>query len=124
LDGQLAGQFSQLGSGATDCGGHCVQSLLGLFAGEGEHALFASGARRDLQCLARAGEGVSLAVDELFDPEREFYFAPAVEPLAGAAFVGFEIGKLGLPETEHIWFHSADAGHVPYAKVKPIGNLG
>jgi hypothetical protein len=60
---------------------------------------------------------------QLLDSQGQFDFAAAIEALSSAALVGFEIGELGLPEAENVWFYSANLGDVADAKVKPVGNF-
>ena len=55
-----------------------------------------------LDYLSRAGDGVALVVEQRLDVQDGLDIAPAIEPLACAAFVRFELGKLALPETKNV----------------------
>ena len=76
------------------------------------------------QRVASAGECVPLAMNEALDFERHLDLAATIEPLARAALVGFELGKLGLPEAKDVGFYGAEAGNVPDLEVQAVGNGG
>ena len=76
-----------------------------------------------LDGLACSWDRVSLVVEEAFDAERGFYIAAAVEALSGAAFVGLELGKFALPETEDVGWDVAQAGYFADAKVELVRDL-
>ena len=63
-------------------------------------------------------------MNESLDFERKFDLATPIEALSGSALVGFELGKLGLPETKDVGFYSADAGYIPDLKVQAIRDVG
>lgn len=113
--------FPQFGAGASD-------GLRGLVLADGLGGRVggsrAVAAMALLQALARAGQRVSLIVNQALDFERHFYVAPAVKALAGSAFAGPKLRELRFPEAQYVGFHSADAGNVPYFEVEAIGNRG
>jgi hypothetical protein len=74
--------------------------------------------------LARAGDGVSLVVEEAADAHGEFDIALAIEALAGAAFVGAHLREFGFPETQDIGFDTAEARDFADAEIKLVGNDG
>jgi hypothetical protein len=63
-------------------------------------------------------------VNEALDFERKFDLTAPIEALAGSALVGFELGKLSLPETKDVWFDSADASYIPDLEVQAIRDVG
>jgi hypothetical protein len=63
-------------------------------------------------------------MNQVFDLQRHFHIAAAVESLPGSAFIGFELRKLGFPEAKHIRLYAAQARHISDAEVKPIRNRG
>ncbi len=75
-----------------------------------------------LQDLAGSGERVTLGMHQVLDLQGQFHVAAAVEPLAGSALVGFELGKLRLPKAQDVGFHGADAGHIANLEVEAIGD--
>src|ERR1700721_176067 len=77
-----------------------------------------------LESLASAGERVAFGVNEALDFKDQLDFTTAVKALAGAAFIGLEVGELGLPESEHIRFQAADTGNVPNLEIEAIGDRG
>jgi hypothetical protein len=94
---------------------------------EGEAGLicgFAADAGGGFEDLARAGEGVSLFMDELFDAQGDVQLAAAIEALAGATLVWLELGELGFPEAQDVGLDGADFGYVADAIVEAIWNLG
>jgi hypothetical protein len=76
-----------------------------------------------LDGLAGAGDGVALVVEEGFYAEGGFDVAAAVEALAGAAFVGFELGEFALPEAEDVGGNVAETGYFADAEVELVGYL-
>ena len=77
--------------------------------------------------LAGAGDGVALVVEQALDAEGHFDVALAVEALAGAAFVGLELGELGLPEAEDVGGDVAELGYIADTEVELVrddGGLG
>jgi hypothetical protein len=63
-------------------------------------------------------------VDQPLDFQGQFHIAAAVKPLAGSALVGFELGKLRLPEAQDIGFDAADARHIANLEVEAVGDRG
>jgi hypothetical protein len=55
--------------------------------------------------------------------QRRLYIAPAIQPLARAAIMGFKLRKLTLPEAENIARHIAQPRNLADAKVKLIRDL-
>ena len=74
--------------------------------------------------LTGAGDGVSLAVEKAFDAQGHFDVAAAVETLAGAAFVRFELREFALPEAEDVGGNVAEFGDFADAKVELVRNVG
>ncbi len=77
-----------------------------------------------LDDLARAWDGVALLVEQRFDVEDGFDVATAVESLAGASLVWFELGKLALPEAQNIGGDVAEARDLAYAEVEFVRDVG
>ena len=75
-----------------------------------------------VESLAGASECVALGVDEALDLENQLNFAAAIEALAGSALVGFELGKLRLPEAEDVGFELANPGDIANLEVEAIGD--
>lgn len=76
------------------------------------------------ELLPGAGDGVALAMDELFDAQDELDIFAPVESLAGAALGGPELRELFLPETQDIGFYAAEARGLSDAEVELIRNDG
>ena len=89
--------------------------------GEGELRLFLF--ELCLEDLAGAGNGVALVVEEALDAQRHFDVATAIEALTGAAFVGFELRKLALPETQDVGGDVAELGDFADAEVELVRNV-
>lgn len=89
--------------------------------GEGKLRLFLFQLR--FEDLARAGDGVALAVEEALDAEGHLDVAAAIETLAGAAFVRFELRKLALPEAQDIGRDIAEPGDFADAEVKLVRDV-
>lgn len=123
LYGELPRQVAKLGANATDGRNRSVEPLLGLVIGQGQDSLLGSRAGGDFQRLSRAGQRIPLAVNELLDPQSQFHLAATVEPLTGAAFIGLEVGKLGLPETQNIGLYGADFCDIADTKIEPVGDF-
>jgi hypothetical protein len=77
-----------------------------------------------LEHLPRAGNGIALVVEEAFDAESHFDIAAAIEALASAPFVGFELRKLALPEPQDIGWNVAELSDFTYAEVKLVRDVG
>jgi len=77
-----------------------------------------------LQGLARARERIALGVDQVLDLQSQLDIMTAVEPLAGAALVGFELRKLRLPKAQDIGLYFADTGHITNLEVEAVGDCG
>jgi len=88
--------------------------------GERQRRLLALGFRPQL--LARSGNGKTLIVKELLDPENVFHVNLAVHPLAGTALGGLKLVELGFPEAEHVAGEAAKAADFANAKVKLVRN--
>ncbi len=76
------------------------------------------------KCLSRARQRVSLRMNEPLDIKSQFHVAAAVKPLSGAAFVGLELRKLGLPETQDVGFHFANTRDIANLEIKAVWYLG
>jgi hypothetical protein len=76
-----------------------------------------------LEDLPGAGNGISLAIEEAFDAQRHFNVATAIETLAGAAFVRFELRKLALPEAEDVGGNVAEFGDFTDAEVELVRDV-
>ena len=74
-----------------------------------------------LDDLAGAGDGVALIVEEGLNTEGRLDVAAAVEALAGAAFVWFELGEFALPEAEDVGGDVAETGDFADAEVELVG---
>ena len=74
--------------------------------------------------LAGAGDGVALVIEQALDAESHLDVALAVEALAGAAFVGLELGELGLPEAEDVRGDIAELRYIANAEVELVRNDG
>src|ERR1035438_3583499 len=73
---------------------------------------------------ACAGQSVALGVDQALDLHRHFNIAPAIEPLSGSAFVRLQLGKLRLPEAQHVRFYAAKFGDISNFEVEAIRDCG
>jgi hypothetical protein len=89
--------------------------------GEGELRLFLS--ELGFEDLTGAGDGVALVVEEAFNAQSHLNIATAIETLAGAAFVRFELRELALPETKDIGWDIAELGYFADAEVKLIRDV-
>ena len=67
--------------------------------------------------LARAGNGVTLVVEETLNPQRHLDVAAAIEALAGTAFVRLELGELALPEAKDVGRDITESGNFADAEV-------
>jgi hypothetical protein len=74
----------------------------------------------DLPC---AGDCVALVVEEAFDAESHFDVATAIETLAGATLVWFELRELALPEAKDVGWNVAEFGDFADAEVKLVRNI-
>jgi len=63
-----------------------------------------------LQGLACASERIALGVDQVLDLQGQLDVVTPIKPLAGSAFVGFQLRKLRLPKAQDIGFDFADNG--------------
>ena len=89
-----------------------------------------SGGRRRFRCsgsaallfkgLASTGEGVAFFVDKALDFKDQFDFATAIEALAGAAFVGFELGELRFPKAQDVGLKATDFRDIANLEIKAI----
>ena len=93
----------------------------GVVDSKGELRFFVS--QLGLEDLPRARNGVALAVEETLDAKRHFNVAAAVETLSGAAFVGFELRKLTLPEAEDVGGNVAEFGDFTDAEVELVRDV-
>jgi hypothetical protein len=76
-----------------------------------------------LEDLSGAGDGVALVVKKTLDPHGHLDVAAAVETLAGAAFVWFELGKFALPEAEDVGRNVAELSYFADAEVKLVRDV-
>lgn len=88
-----------------------VQIGAGRGSDEGQCGLCAVALRFSLDELTRAVDRVALFVQELFHANDILHVLATIETLSGIAFVGFELRKLSLPETEHIRGQRAKFGN-------------
>jgi hypothetical protein len=63
-------------------------------------------------------------VDQVLDLQHKLNIFAAVEALAGAAFVGLELGKLRLPKAQDIGFNAADARDIANLEVETVRDCG
>ena len=75
---------------------------------------------KDLAC---AGDCVALVVEEAFDAQSHLDIATAIETLAGAAFVGFELREFALPEAQDVGRDVAEFRYFADAKVELVRNV-
>ncbi len=75
---------------------------------------------RLLQSLARARDGVPLAVNQPLDLKHKFHIPTPVKALARAALVGLQLRKLRLPETQNIRLNLADLRYVADLEVETV----
>jgi hypothetical protein len=94
-----------------------------LFIAKRQDALLYAWAGSGIKRLACSSKRIALLMDKLLNAQRKFHFATTIESLPRTALIGFEAGKLRLPETEDIGFNAADAGYVSNAEIKPIGDF-
>jgi hypothetical protein len=88
---------------------------------EGELRLFLF--QLGLEDLAGAGNGVALAVEEAFDAEGHLDVATAIETLAGAPFVGLELGEFALPEAQDVGRDVAEFRNFADAEVELVRDV-
>src|SRR5258708_32439517 len=98
-----------------------VGAWVAVVNGEGELWFFLL--QLGLEHLPRAGNGVTLAVEEAFDAQRHLNIATAIETLAGAALVWFELRKLALPETQDVGRNVTESGDFTDAEVQLVRNV-
>jgi hypothetical protein len=89
--------------------------------GEGELRLFLS--QFTLEDLTGTGDGVALFVEEGLDAEGSFDVAAAIEALACATFVRFEVGKFAFPETEDVGRDVAETRDFADAEVELVRDV-
>jgi hypothetical protein len=99
-----------------------VDGLRSVVDGESELRLFVS--ELGLEDLACAGDGVALVVEEAFDSQRHLDVAATIEALAGAAFVGLQLGELALPEAKDVGWNVAESGDFADAEVEFVRDVG
>ena len=73
--------------------------------------------------LARALDGEALLVEQALDLQHHLDVLAAVEPVAGAGFLGAQPGKLGFPEAQHVGLDAGQARHVADPEVEFVGDL-
>src|SRR5579875_1377933 len=61
---------------------------------------------------------------QAFNFKHQLDIAAAIQPLPGSALVRFQLRKLTLPETEHVWLECADARHIADLEIEAVGNDG
>jgi hypothetical protein len=74
--------------------------------------------------LTGAGDSVALVVEEGLDMESGLNIAAAIEALAGAAFVGFELREFALPEAKDIGGNVAELRDFADAEVELVRDIG
>jgi hypothetical protein len=89
---------------------------------EGELRFFVLQLR--LEHLPGAGNGVTLAVKEGFDPQRHLNISTAIETLPGAALVRFQLRKFALPKTQDVGWNVAESGDFTDAEVELVRDVG
>ena len=99
----------------------CAGARGGVVNGEGQLRLFLF--QLSLEDLTRAGDGVALAVEKALDAECHLDIAATIETLAGAAFVGFELRELALPEAQDVGRDVAEFGDFADAEVKFVRDV-
>ena len=77
-----------------------------------------------LSTCARAGNGVSLVLEEGLDAQGHLDIAAAVEALSGATLVGLELRELTLPKAQDVGGDLAEACHLADAEVELVRDLG
>jgi hypothetical protein len=99
-----------------------VDAWGGVVDGEGELGFLLL--QLGFEDLPRAGNGVALVVEEALDAQSHFNIATAVETLAGASLVRFELRKFALPETQDVGGNVAEFGDFADAKVELVRDVG
>jgi hypothetical protein len=98
-----------------------IDAGLGLVDGEGELGFplleFA------LEYLSGARDGVALAIEKTLDAHRHLDVAAAVETLAGATFVRFELRKFALPKTKNVGRNIAELGHFADPEIELVRDV-
>jgi hypothetical protein len=105
-------KFAKLAGVDDGCGVVYTQGELGLLLFE-----------LAFEDLAGSRDGVALVVEKSLYAEGHLDVAAAIEALTGAAFVGLELGKLALPEAEHIGGNLAEPSYLADAKVELVRNV-
>ena len=108
----------------ADGRGNRILALAGVARRQRQTGLWIAAAVHLFESLAGAGECVSLGMNQSLDLEGEFHIAAAVEPLAGAAFVGLELGELRLPESQDLGLDLADARDVANLEIETVRDRG
>jgi hypothetical protein len=93
----------------------------GVVDGEGELRFLLLQLR--FEDLPRARDRVALAVEEAFDAQSHLDVATAVEALAGAALVGFELREFTLPEAQDVGWNVAESGDFADAEVEFVRDV-
>src|SRR5262249_29128795 len=97
-----------------------ARAVVGL---EGEAARLERGADTHLaQLLARTGDRVALAVEQLLDQQDHLDVALAVQALLRPRFVRRHPPELGLPVTQAVGLHARDPAHLADPVVEAIRN--
>jgi hypothetical protein len=99
-----------------------IDGLRGVVDGESELRFFVP--ELGLEDVTRAGDGVALVIEEAFDAEGHLDVAAAIESLAGAAFVGFELRELALPEAKDIGWNVTEPCDFADAEVEFVRDVG
>jgi hypothetical protein len=76
-----------------------------------------------LDDLTRTRDGISLVVEQRLDVENGFDIAPAVQALASASLVWFELRELALPEAKDVGGNIAETRDLADAEVELVRNL-
>jgi hypothetical protein len=72
--------------------------------------------------LARAGDGEAFFVKKLLDAQNVFHILPPIHALAGAAFDGLELRKLGFPEAQDVRRQAAKARDFANTEIEFLGD--
>src|SRR6266545_3351107 len=92
------------------------RACLGIFAviiGR-NYSQLPAGAHVVSQTLLGARDCVLILVKKLFDAQRNFHIALAINPLSSAVFLGRQHGKFRLPITQDMRLHSGEFAYFAY----------
>jgi hypothetical protein len=98
-----------------------IDAGLGAVDGEGELGFplleFA------LEYLSGARDGVALVIEKTLDAHRHLDVAAAVETLAGATFVRFELWEFALPKAKNVGRNIAELGHFADPEIELVRDV-